>query len=344
VSLNGEHVVTDRNWIRVEGLRPDTAYPYEIRVDGRRLGAGTVRTWPDAATALHFFVIGDYGNGSRAQRDVAAAMESEYRRLAAQNKFVCFVLTAGDNIYGRTLLGIPTMQGTGADDADWEERFFSPYEPLLREIPFYPSLGNHDGRDSESAADLPVYLDDFFFPDNRPAPQYAYSVAGLADFFAIDTTSNTDTSVAPRAAWLEGELARSKAPWRIVYGHHPPYNAGPGHGGSLSRIRPFVEAMARHKVAACFCGHEHNFQVSTADTALAPGVMFVSGSGGELRSGDVRDRMRAEHIAAWAPVNQFLSVEIDGDELRVTPLGPTTVSPVDAGGRAVTVPFVVHRP
>src|SRR5690242_13020506 len=42
--------VSDRNWIEVTGLRPDTAYPYEVDLNGRRIGGNIVRTWPVHAT------------------------------------------------------------------------------------------------------------------------------------------------------------------------------------------------------------------------------------------------------------------------------------------------------
>src|SRR5207248_1784107 len=55
------------NWLVVDGLTPDTTYPYQIDINGQRRGGGQVRTWPRQATRLCFFVIGDFGNASSAQ-------------------------------------------------------------------------------------------------------------------------------------------------------------------------------------------------------------------------------------------------------------------------------------
>lgn len=344
VSLNGDHRVTDRNWLTVRDLKPDTEYPYEVKLRGRLIGKGSVRTMPLAATTLDFFVIGDYGNGSKMQKSVATAMWQEYARLKSERKHVRFVLTVGDNIYADHFLGIPLPKGTGDEDAHWRRKFFDPYEPLLREIPFYATAGNHDGRESESEADLDVLLDNFFYPGDRPALNYRLPAGGLADFFGIDTTANTDVPIESRAKWLEGELAASKAPWKIVFGHHPPYTAGPNHPPSLREMRPFLELFRRYRVAVYFCGHEHNFQVSAAAKEMAPARMILSGAGGELRTGNVLREMRAAQIAAWSPLHHFLHVRIEGDRMMVKPVGPVAVRPVGADGKPVAVPIIINQP
>lgn len=344
VMLNGEHRVTGKNWVEVDGLKPDTAYRYRVTVAGRTVGEGMVRTHPVSASRVDFFVLGDYGNGSSGQYEVARAMVREYEKLKAAGRPVRFVLTVGDNIYARTFLGIPLPAGTGRYDRDWRDKHFVPYEPLLREIPFYMTLGNHDGKESELDADLPVQLDNFFFPGNRPSRYYSFKYGNLIDFFALDTTRNTDEGLGPQTDWLAAELPRSRAPWKVVYGHHPPFNAGPRHGGDLTRLRPILNLLARHRVAAYFCGHEHNFQVSERDTVMAPTVMFLTGAGGELRAGDARSAMKQAQIAAWAPVRHFLHVEIDGATMRILPKAAQPVVPVNADGQPVELPFALPKP
>lgn len=350
--LNGDHPVTGRNWEEVSGLAADTDYPYEVLIDGRRIGGGTVRTLPERAGVLNFFVIGDYGTGDLNQLEVAGVMWREYQRLEAAGKHVRFVITNGDNIYAKKAFGIPTRRGTGNEDSHWENKFFLPYKPLIERIPFYPSLGNHDGNESESTRDLPVYLDNFFFPGNVPARYYSFSVPGVADFFALDTTRN----VAPdwpvpgldvrsvQYEWLRKSLAASSAPWKIAYGHHPPFTAGPNHPASYNDLLPFMNLFRDHRVAAYFCGHEHNFQFSTGHSEMGKALMVLSGAGGELRSGDVRSRMRAAGIAGWADTVHFLSVEIEGDEMRITPLSPYPMQIRDADGGAIQLPIIIRKP
>lgn len=98
---------SERNWLRVENLTPDTDYPYEVLVGGSRLGGGVLRTWPQEADRLVFFVLGDWGTGEQPQHRLARAMGSEYSARRQQGDFVRFVLTTGDNVYADTFLGLP---------------------------------------------------------------------------------------------------------------------------------------------------------------------------------------------------------------------------------------------
>ena len=239
VQIAEQTLTTDQNWIEVKGLRADTAYPYTVEVNGKQVGNGSVRTYPATATRLVFFVIGDYGVGGSKEKAVADAVWNEYQRRSSGGDPVRFVITVGDNIYANVNLGY-LQRGSGDQDRDWENKFFQPYRELLRQIPFYPSLGNHDGNSSENRGDLAAYLDNFFFPENRPARWYQFSFGGLADFFALDSTENSTTAhTAPvfgpeseQFRWMEKVMPESKAPWKIPYFHHPPFTAGPAHPAS----------------------------------------------------------------------------------------------------------------
>ena len=209
---------TDRNWAVIDGLEPDTPYAYHVLVKGQKIGEGRVRTYPERADKLAFFVIGDYGNGAPAQYAIAKAMSEEAaRRRDSDNPVASFVLTTGDNIYADGSLGFLSIR-SGDADRHWERKFIQPYEKVIAEIPFYPTLGNHDGNASENRGDLWVYLDNFFFPRNKPARWYTFSFGGLADFFALDTTDIAGAR--PSTGRIHSErgaiyLVEAKVLWRI---------------------------------------------------------------------------------------------------------------------------------
>jgi hypothetical protein len=69
---------SERNWVTVTGLTPDTEYEYHVHIAGKRIGGGVLRTWPAKSTKLAFFVIGDFGTGNRPQYRVAEAMVREF--------------------------------------------------------------------------------------------------------------------------------------------------------------------------------------------------------------------------------------------------------------------------
>ena len=329
VRIDGREVqASDKNWTEITGLKPDTEYPYEVLLKGRPIGKAQLRTWPEKSDKLRFFVIGDFGSGDSAERSVADAMVREFKRLSGANP-VRFVITTGDNLYG-TLGFTLRFNNTGDKDKHWESRFFGPFAAILASIPFYPSLGNHDGNETENRTDLAAYLDNFFFPAHVASRYYRFSYGGLADFFALDSTTNSESGP-PQPAyskdgdqhkWLQSNLASSRVPWKIPYFHHPPYNAGPRHPAAAGDLPHFLDIFKRSGVKVVFSGHEHNFQFSKKNSETGNIRYVVSGAGGELREGDVRDSMDRAQIEGWVAALHFLSVEIEGKEMRITPIFP----------------------
>ena len=81
--------------------------------------------------------MGDFGSGTQAQRDVAAAIV----RMGNAEPFD-FGVTFGDNFYPSGM--------TGPDDTRWRDWWETLYGPLG--IVFYPSLGNHEWYSDDGAA------------------------------------------------------------------------------------------------------------------------------------------------------------------------------------------------
>jgi hypothetical protein len=340
--------VSDRNWVKVTGLEPDKDYEYTVRLNGTRIGMSKIRTWPVKSDKLRFFVMGDYGTGDGNQHRLARVMAKEMERLAGDNP-VRFLLTTGDNIYGNIGLTL-RFRNSGAEDDEWEQKFFRPYAPVIARLPFFATLGNHDGNETEARGDLTAYLDNLFFPSPEPARYYRFSYGGLVDFFALDSTTNSEEG-SPRPVflkdseqhkWLAKNLSESQVPWKIPYFHHPPYNAGPRHPSSRQELGHFLELFRKHGVRVVFSGHEHNFQYSAADGETGGIRYVISGAGGELRSGDVRAEMPRAHIEGWAAQVHFLVVEIDGRSMRITPVSDSPITVAGADGKRIEMPLVVQ--
>lgn len=349
VRVEPHTVSTEKSWARVEGLSPDTAYTYSIAIGGAPIAEGRFRTWPAKADRLAFLVLGDYGTGDEPQRRIARAMAIHVAQRAATANPIRFVLTTGDNIYADRWAVLKPH--TGAADADWWPKFFEPYAPILASIPFFATPGNHDGNESERHADLPVYLDNFFFPGGTPARWYHFNYGGLADFFALDSTRNTFSGLprpafdpgGPQSLWLKAALEESKAPWKIPYFHHSIFDAGPRHASEHNELtyQHWLEMFAAAGVKVSFQGHEHNFQASLVNDRSRHIQHFVTGAGGELRDDDVRRRMPSANVGAWAPQHHFLLVEIDGRSMTVTPFAESQISVSDSAGHPVDLPFII---
>jgi tartrate-resistant acid phosphatase type 5 len=310
LTVGDQKIPATENWAIAKGLDPDHEYHYEVAVDSKKIGEGKFRTWPEHATSLCFFVLGDYGTGTDAQSQVAAAMDREYQKHAASGCPIRFVITTGDNIYADLNVGFHAVH-SGDSDTDWEDKFFKPYENLIREIPFFPSPGNHDSTaNSETGRSKPVYLES-----------------------------------GEQFSWLTKALGQATVPWRIPYYHHPIFNAGPFHGSSFKELKHFLPLFQQDGVKVVFNGHEHNFQYSERSDNTS-GIRFViSGAGGELRHGDVRGKMIKNRIEGWSPELHFLSVDIEGKEMRITPLGvKAPLVPTTNQGTEGKMPLLVTVP
>jgi hypothetical protein len=91
-------------------------------------------------------------------------------------------------------------------------------------IPFFATLGNHD-YDGNPQAEIEYSSTSTTW--RMPFTYYTFT-AGPIQFFALDTDEGTAGRLVFRKAWtdtqakwLADELEKSKATWKIVYGHHP---------------------------------------------------------------------------------------------------------------------------
>jgi tartrate-resistant acid phosphatase type 5 len=242
---------------------------------------------------IRVVALGDFGTSSPAQIKVAATMR-EYQK---EHPFD-FGLTLGDNFY---------PNGAGSlNDPQWKSKWEDLYAPM--EIKFYATLGNHDyGRPDSPAAEI-MYSEKS--PSWRmPATYYTYT-AGPVQFFAIDTIELSDTSQ-PNAelAWLDAELAKSNATWKIVYGHYQIYSATRGDEQNLiQRLLPLL----RNRADLYLCGHDHNLQELKEEAGVH---FFVDGGGG---AGLYKFRYpNYSHSDYKAVSNGFTVLEADNHQLVV---------------------------
>jgi 3',5'-cyclic AMP phosphodiesterase CpdA len=135
-------------------------------------------------------------------------------------------------------------------------------------IPFYLSLGNHDMLTEKGKEVIQTF--------QMPAGAYYTKHLGVIDVFAI----NTSAFDMPQQLWLKQALMSSKAPWKLVYGHHPLYSTGAhGHDADLVQLREQLEPiLTNYKADAYLAGHDHNYE-RFASSDL-PYLHLVSGGGG----------------------------------------------------------------
>lgn len=315
---------------RVVGLQPGQRYRYVVAIT--RLGdpaaievtsaPAEFSTAPSPGVPFLFLVYGDNRDRDADHLAVIRAMQPEQPDLIVQT---------GD------------MVSRASDDGQWR-RYFATASSILRNVPMYPALGNHELRFD---ADAGHFLRYFVIPSVVPplghaaaptesAPEpvvrrrrpiyYAFRYSN-ALFVALDGNSPYDNE---QSAWLERTLSEAQGDAAVqhlfAFVHQPPYAVGAYCGSERlqRRIVPLLQRAARGSrplLRAVFAGHEHAYQ------HLERGGVryFITGGGGaplypRSQSCDPEDDLalrlfRAEH--------HYLRVQVDGEAATLLALSRT---------------------
>ncbi len=274
----------------LEDLSPETIYCYEISAAGAAWTLPTgFRTAPLAGSVVRFAAMGDVGE---AGADQYAVLE-HLLDVPFQT-----VVISGD-------VGYPDGRLQ-----DYESHFFDVYAYPLARAPFFPASGNHD----YSTAGAKPFFSSFALPENAgpSAAEHWYSFDwGDVHVAVLDT----EKAGPAQSSWLERDLAESKAIWKVVLGHRPPYSSGE-HGSDLGIRNTFAPIFERNHVDLALFGHDHDYE----RTHPMNGVTYViTGGGGE----GTRSVGTSDFTAFSIQVQHFVLVEADSEHLTLWAIDAT---------------------
>ena len=252
-------------------------------------------TLPLKEGSLRFAVIGDTGSGTKQQYELAETMT----RYQAMFPFE-FVLMMGDNLYG------------SEKAEDFEKKFSNVYQTLLTsKVKFYAALGNHD---------LPIQMNYEAF--NMNGKEYYRFKKGNVAFYAL----NSNYMDKKQVQWLQDELAKDTSEWKVAFMHHPPYSSGGKHG-SDNQLREIVEPIfVKYGVNVVLTGHDHFYERVKPQKGI---YYFVSGAGGKLRSGDLKDNSTLTEKGFDRDLS-FMMMEVIGKQMYFQTISRTGET-VDSG-------------
>lgn len=236
---------------------------------------------------LRFVSVADTGTGARGQYNVAQAMTNYH----SKNLYDLIVL-AGDNIYNN------------GEIEKIEEVFERPYAALLKQnVKFQACLGNHDIRTANGEKQLQ-------YPDFNMKGRYYTFSRGLVQFFALDTNHNADWK--NQLSWLEQELSRSQATWKVVFGHHPVYASGV-YGSNPAFIQTFTPLFQKYGVQLYINGHEHHYERTRAINGT---TYIICGAGAGNRP------VGKNEWTEYSTSNlSFAAYEVYADRIEVSAIG-----------------------
>ncbi len=275
------------NWTaQVDGLALGSKYYYRVRGNGQTLAEGYFTTRQPRGRKVRFVAFGDNSYGDVSDRAIA---------YHAYRQNPDFVMNCGDNVYESGTGDEYQRYFFPVYNAD----LAGPREgaPLLRSVPFYTVIANHDvqGKDQRGheIADFTRNPDALAFytamhlplngpaAPNRPTPtmgpkatidtfracagerfprmaNYSFD-CGDVHFLCLDSNRYVDPNDAALQEWIAADFSATKALWKFVVCHHPPFNVGDEHY-QAQHMRVMSPLFERLGVDIVLSGHEHNYQ------------------------------------------------------------------------------------
>ena len=262
--------------------------------------------------SVRFIMVGDEGGlASGDQKAVAAAMGKEAERIKAR-----FVVTVGDNFHENGI--------ASATDPRWKTEFEDVYSHPALQIPWYPSLGNHDYRGSVegelgySAFSTRWKFTSRYYVQNERIDDTTSLLIVHLDTSPLIKKYRLEPNVyciagqdaKKQLAWLDSVLTATRVRWTIVVGHHPVYSATPKGGNTEELIEELLPILKAHNIPLYVSAHQHFLQHLKHDA-----MDFVVSGGGADHGTDVHSR---EDVVFGASVLGFVSVVATAQNLQVS--------------------------
>ncbi|MCC6488760.1 MAG: metallophosphoesterase family protein [Candidatus Hydrogenedentes bacterium] len=289
----------------VPDLAPGTNYEYQVGSPALNVwsATGEFQTAPDGDQPFSFFYCSD----THSSKYWSRLLNANFQRHPDTN----FWVISGD------------LVGTGMEREDWD-LFLKYGEGMFRTRPVMPAIGNHDAQLGLGAG---MYLDIFGLPENGPAgitPESAYTFNySNAQFFVLDVMSESE----PQRIWLEQELAKSTAVWKIAIFHFPLYS----NEEAYPRLeKGWATLFDTYHVDLVLTGHVHThmrtypMRAGKRVGSASEGTVYITSVSIPSRPAGKRKPRFAE---VWVGGGSLCNrIEVDGKNLTFNALGYDGVS------------------
>jgi len=238
--LVGSTTATRNHEIVLPELLPDQEYVYRV------FSNSAVSDWLTFNSAklpddpYSFALLGDNRTNFLRHGEISAAIQDETPD---------FLINVGDVVqYGPR--------------PDWDTEFFNPMADLIKTMPIYVSIGNHE-------QESPYFSEYFSFPDSEHEHYYSFQYGNTFFIFLDNNIAAYPTSNYPaldeesdQYSWLEEQLgsqAAQDAEWLFVLGHVPIYSVGTSNDYALNR-EVILPLLLDYGVDIYFAGHIHDYE------------------------------------------------------------------------------------
>ncbi len=252
--------------ITLKGLKPNSRYLYRattVDSEGKKRVSDVLQfmTAVEEDSAFSFGIIGDTQKNPRMTAQIAKLIWDRRPH---------FVIHVGDVV------------DNGPDKKEWVNELFGPGRELFSRVPVFPCIGNHEKNHAH-------YYQYFSLPDPEYYYRYRY---GNADFFVVDSNKSLKAG-SEQSQWLDRELGKSTAKWKICYHHHPAWSSDEDDYGDTRKniyrmgdlnVRNLAALYEKHGVDLVLNGHIHAYERTwpLRNNKVSPkdGVVYITSGGG----------------------------------------------------------------
>lgn len=299
-NTNGNNAIKV-NAVNLDGLAPGTTYDYIVGTENKALDKETFTT-AVAKDTNEFFIIGDIQDPDKSR--VKTAVE----QIDPKNKNYDFGIQIGDAI------------DQAADYQDWSDLGEILGAKMLGGTNMINVMGNHEYYGDPTAA-----IASEIYNNSNTGEGGCYSVEYGDIYVAVINFSNTATPLNEAAQWLVEDAKKSKATWKILTMHQPPYYTN--NAGNEPVYQAIPDAAEEAGIDAVFSGHDHTYAVtnSLTDDQIDEKngvVYYLVGAAGSKRYAPVtQDRFDYNTIFRKQPSQDYtatyLTVSSNEDEMTI---------------------------
>ncbi len=235
--------------------------------------------------------------------------------------------------YGRhpeaqLFINMGDLTDNGESISQWRA-WFDAIRPFSSKLPLAPVSGNHENYTLDwrfTTAD--VYNAIFTLPDNgspeRRGQWYSFDY-GSAHFVVLDTQAEELAEFFPKlfieeAAWLEKDLAKSHAAWKIALLHRNPFDStNPEQYNAVGKT--FVPLLEKCGVRLVLTAHNHAYSRTVplkGNVPTSDGIVYISTG----RSGDKpweNNTAKPQDAFYYNPIQEpnYLTLSVGEDALEI---------------------------
>jgi 3',5'-cyclic AMP phosphodiesterase CpdA len=300
----------------LRNLIPNRQYSYRVG-DGERWSAPCSFFTADPGTdSFKFLIFGD------SQAPVRGEDPYGVWRTTVQNAFKA-------NPDAKFMVNVGDLVDLGQNEAHWNA-WFAAARGVIDQIPEMAVSGNHESYGSRDTMRPKYWVAQLPLPQNGPEglknQVYSYNY-GPVHFVVLDSQQEEQRQygdiLGVQKSWLEADLAASKATWKIVFFHRPPYVIKPRRTNEEIKAA-FCPILEKHHVDLVFSGHDHGIARTYAikDGAIrgrpSQGtIYYIVGQSGGKTYADLEKRDMDAFFYDPQDQPNYMTVEVENKKITI---------------------------